>query len=35
MILPEINHNRKRMINIYFLFKKIFNISKVDAGKIP
>ena len=30
-ILPQINQNRKRMININFIFKKIFNMMKIDV----
>ena len=30
-ILPQINQNRKRMINSNFIFKKIFNMMKIDV----
>ena len=30
-ILPKINQNRKRMININFIFKNIFNMLKIEV----
>ena len=33
IILPQINQNRKRLINIDFLFKKIFTTLKIGIKK--